>query len=134
MSYTPNSLVVNIGDAFQQLTGGYFKSSVHRVVTSIGHQSHFKRNTIIYFCDPSRNTYIDPEELNSPKLNALGLKSDLKRRVTFGEWDDAKGRILKKESNTQSKPLNILGRESIGSLIPDIIKSSRSYSLVPKRD
>lgn len=58
VGYTPNSLVVNVGDAFQQLTGGYFKSSVHRIVTSPDYQKCFKRNTIIYFCDPSRNTYL----------------------------------------------------------------------------
>lgn len=119
VGYTPNSLVVNVGDAFQQLTGGYFKSSVHRVVTSPYYQRRFKRNTIIYFCDPSRNTYLDPEELSAPKLDYLGIKSNLKRRVTFGEWDDAKGKIFNKKSNTQSKPINILGRESIGSLIPE---------------
>lgn len=100
MGYTPNSLIVNVGDAFQQPTGGYFKYSVHRVVTSPDHQSHFKRNTIIYFCDPSRYTYIDPEELNSPKLNVLGLKANLKKRVTFGEWDNEKSRMFNKKSNT----------------------------------
>ena len=119
VSFTPDSLVVNVGDAFQQLTGGYFKSSIHRVVTSPDEQSHYKRNTIIYFCDPSRNTYIDPEELNSPKLNQLKIKASLDRRITFGEWDDAKGKFFNKKSNTQSQPLRILGRESIGSLMND---------------
>lgn len=117
VSYTSDALVVNVGDALQQLTGGFFKSSIHRVATAPEEQSRYKRNTIIYFCDPSRNTYIDPEELNSPILNNLNIKGHLDRRITFGEWDDAKGKLFNKKSNTQSKPVSILGRESIGSLI-----------------
>lgn len=120
VSYTPNSLVVNIGDAFQQLSGGYFKSSIHRVVTPPEEQSNYKRNTIIYFCDPSWNTYIDPEELNSPKLDRLGIKHPKNlKRITFGEWDEEKGKFFNRKSSTQTKPLKIFGRESIGSLITE---------------
>ncbi|GMF06878.1 unnamed protein product [Ambrosiozyma monospora] len=33
VSHTPNALVVNVGDAISHLSGGYFKSSIHRVAT-----------------------------------------------------------------------------------------------------
>ena len=32
VGHTPNGLIVNIGDAMEFITGGFFKSSIHRVV------------------------------------------------------------------------------------------------------
>lgn len=118
VTHTPNALIVNIGDAFQQLTGGYFKSTIHRVLTPPEEQKKYKRNTVIYFCDPSLTTYVDPEALQSPKLNRLKIMSPPgSQKITFSEWDEAKGKFFNTRNATQNRVLNILGRDSIGSLI-----------------
>ena len=117
--HNPNALIVNIGDAFQQLTGGYFRSSIHRVVTPPKEQRKYKRNTVIYFCDPSLTTYVDPESLQSPKLSRLNIISPPNaQKITFSEWDEAKGKFFNtKDGATRNQLLNFFGRDSIGSLI-----------------
>lgn len=117
VTHTPNALVVNIGDAFKLLTGGYFKSSIHRVVTPPEDQLEYKRNTIIYFSDPSLSTVIDPETLDSPILNRLGYfrPQDL-NRVTFKEWDEEKGKYLNSKSKIAKKEVTLFGRDTLMSL------------------
>lgn len=101
VGHIPNGLIVNIGDAMEFITGGYFKSSIHRVVSPPDDQKQFKRLVIIYFCDPKYPAILDPEPLNSPKLKRLGfIKPEEWDKITFAKWDDEKGRLFgKKEVN-----------------------------------
>jgi isopenicillin N synthase-like dioxygenase len=45
----PGSITVNIGDALQFWTNGYFKPVVHRVVAPPDHQTHLDRVGVLYF-------------------------------------------------------------------------------------
>lgn len=101
VGHTPNGLIVNIGDAMEFITGGYFKSSIHRVVSPPDDQKQFKRLVIIYFCDPKYPAILDPDALNSPKLKRLGhIKPAEWDKIDFAKWDDEKGRLFgKKEVN-----------------------------------
>ena len=118
VSHTPDALIVNIGDTMKFITGGYFKSSVHRVHTAPADQQGFTRSTIIYFASPRLDIFMDPEEINSPKLNRKGiLRDENLQRITVGDWDEAKGQFFNKTSANRKNNLLILGRESIGSLI-----------------
>ncbi|KAG2736865.1 hypothetical protein G9P44_000955 [Scheffersomyces stipitis] len=104
VGHTPNGLIVNIGDALEFITGAYFKSSIHRVVTPPDDQKNFKRLVIIYFCDPKLPSILDPEPLNSPKLKRLGYrKHDEWERITFQQWDEEKGRLFGRSDVNDAK-------------------------------
>lgn len=101
VGHTPGGLIVNIGDAMEFITGGYFKSSIHRVVSPPDDQKNFQRLVLIYFCNPKYSATLDPEPLNSAKLKRLGfIKPKIWEKITFSQWDDEKGRLFgKKEVN-----------------------------------
>lgn len=120
VSHTPGALIVNIADQIFQLTGGYFKSSVHRVITAPDDQKNYARNTAIYFSKVNPDVFIDPDALQSPKLTRLGIRTDNSvPRVTAGEWDDLKGQYFNKDNEDWEKKTTILGRDSIGTLETD---------------
>ncbi|KAK6465165.1 hypothetical protein DFJ63DRAFT_8976 [Scheffersomyces coipomensis] len=104
VGHTPGGLIVNIGDALEFITGGYFKSSMHRVVSPPDDQRQFKRLVLIYFCDPKLTSIIDPEPLNSPKLKSLGYNKPKEwEKITFQQWDEEKGRLFGKKDVNDSK-------------------------------
>lgn len=104
VGHTPNGLIVNIGDAMEFITGGYFKSSIHRVMSPPDDQKQFKRLVIIYFCDPKYPAILDPEPLNSPKLRKLGYTKPAEwEKIDFAKWDDEKGRLFGKKEVNDSK-------------------------------
>ncbi|GMM35578.1 hypothetical protein DASC09_029030 [Saccharomycopsis crataegensis] len=130
ISHTSNSLVVNIGDAFKFLTGGYFKSSLHRVTTPPGDQLKHKRNTVIYFSNPSLTTYIDPLSLNSPKLDRLGYGIEPGvERITFKQWDEAKGTYFNQKNQQNSKEVSLLGRSTLMSYIDGAPSEKKALSV-----
>lgn len=95
VQHKPGSLIVNIGDGMEFLTGGYFKSSIHRVMSPPDDQKQFKRLVLIYFSCPSLTTLIDPEALDSPKLKRLGYNRPNEwDRITFAHWDEEKARLF----------------------------------------
>ncbi|VEU21989.1 DEKNAAC102993 [Brettanomyces naardenensis] len=117
VSHTPGALVVNIADQLRQLSGGYFKSSVHRVVTAPDNQKNYHRNTAIYFSNVTPRAYLDVDELKSPKLKRLGITYDKSvERLTAAEWDDLKGEYFNNRDKNWYEKETIRGRESIGSL------------------
>jgi isopenicillin N synthase-like dioxygenase len=101
VGHIPNAFIVNVGDALEFITGGYFKSSIHRVVTPPEDQVDYTRLVLIYFADPKDNAELDPELLNSPKLKQLGYtKPEEWRKITFSQWGTDKDRLFgKKEVN-----------------------------------
>ncbi|CAK7901620.1 hypothetical protein CAAN1_23S00276 [[Candida] anglica] len=104
VGHQPGGLIVNIGDAMEFITGGYFKSSIHRVVSPPDDQKGFRRLVIIYFCNPKYPAILDPESLNSPKLNRLRInKPEEWQKISFKEWDEEKGRLFGKKAVNDSK-------------------------------
>ncbi|KAI9733453.1 MAG: hypothetical protein M1818_007201 [Claussenomyces sp. TS43310] len=83
------TITVNIGDALSALTGGYFKSSIHRVHAPPKDQAHIDRLGVLYFARPNNHVILDPIS-NSPVLNRLDLKANdftaLGNRLTVEEW------------------------------------------------
>ncbi|CDK30006.1 unnamed protein product [Kuraishia capsulata CBS 1993] len=109
VTHRENSFIVNIGDAEEFMTGGYFKSSIHRVVASPKEQEQYTRQVIIYFSTPSKVTILDPEEDDSPKLKRLGFtKPPEWDKITFREWDQEKASLFGK-----SKVNNVTGDEPV---------------------
>ncbi|KAF2140987.1 uncharacterized protein K452DRAFT_229479 [Aplosporella prunicola CBS 121167] len=83
------TITINICDALSAITGGYFKSSIHRVRTPPADQAHIDRLGVLYFARPNNHVVLDPIE-NSPLLNRLDLKSnpftELGKHLTTEEW------------------------------------------------
>lgn len=95
VGHVPGALIVNIGDAMEFLTGGYFKSSIHRVVAPPLDQAGYERLVLIYFSQPRRLAQLDPEQLGLAKLDRLGFKTpDEWVPITCGQWQNEKGRLF----------------------------------------
>lgn len=106
VGHTPDGLIVNIGDAMEFITGGYFKSSIHRVVGPPDDQKEFRRLVLIYFCKPKSTCILDAEPLQSPKLNRLGIgKPKEWEKIDFAAWNNEKSRLFGKKNvnDTQSE-------------------------------
>ncbi|KAM0753618.1 Clavaminate synthase-like protein [Meredithblackwellia eburnea MCA 4105] len=88
----PGSITVNVADTLQFLSGGYLKSSIHRVVTPPQDQVHIPRLGVIFFTRPDNTCPLTP--VDSKLLEREGSHSDLGslpngadgRVATAGEW------------------------------------------------
>ncbi|KAF4119888.1 2OG-Fe(II) oxygenase family, partial [Geosmithia morbida] len=91
-----DAIIVNIADALEFLSGGYLRSTVHRVVRPPEDQADKPRFSLIYFARPEADVVMEP--LSSPLLRRVGLgeriqKEKFARQVTAEEW--ARARIAK---------------------------------------
>ncbi|CAK7904090.1 hypothetical protein CAAN3_07S01860 [[Candida] anglica] len=99
VGHRPGGLIVNVGDAMEFLTGGYFKAAIHRVISPPEDQRAFRRLVLIYFSGPKFSSVLDPDALNSPKLKRLGIsKPEEWDTITCGEWDNVKSRLFGKKA------------------------------------
>ncbi len=90
----PDSIIVNVADALEFLSGGYLKSTVHRVVRPPVDQADEPRLSLIYFARPEAQVKLQP--VRSPLLERLGLQKPVAEGlegVTAEEW--ARARIAK---------------------------------------
>lgn len=90
----PDSIVVNVADALEFLSGGYLKSTVHRVVRPPADQADNPRLSLIYFARPEAQVKLQP--VRSPLLERLGLQKLVENglgSLTAEEW--ARARIAK---------------------------------------
>ncbi|KAH8690693.1 putative 1-aminocyclopropane-1-carboxylate oxidase [Talaromyces proteolyticus] len=92
----PGPIIVNIADALEYLSGGFLKSTVHRVTRPPPDQADKPRLGLIYFARPEAEVKMKP--VQSPLLERLGLQvpaAQLKalEEVTAEDW--ARARIAK---------------------------------------
>lgn len=64
-----DSVIINVGDQLQNLTNGFFTSSIHQVVA----KPDTERRSIVYFVHPESTTPMNPTE------NCIRLTGDVKR-------------------------------------------------------
>ncbi|KZF19604.1 gibberellin 2-oxidase [Xylona heveae TC161] len=79
VQYLPQSLVVNVGEALELLTGGLFRATIHRVVKPPADQERHKRIGVIYFARPVDEVELKP--IDSPYLKRLGIDKPLDEKV-----------------------------------------------------
>ena len=94
MRSDPGQIVVNVADALEFLSGGYLKSTVHRVVRPPADQREKARLSLIYFARPEAQVKLRP--VRSPLLERLGMQKGVEDGlggITAEEW--AKARIAK---------------------------------------
>ena len=85
---------------------------------------------MIYFSNPSLTTYIDPLSLNSPKLDRLGYGIEPGvERITFKQWDEAKGTYFNQKNQQNSKEVSLLGRSTLMSYIDGAPSEKKSLSV-----
>lgn len=68
-----DSIIVNVADALEYLSGGFLKSTVHRVIRPPEDQADKPRLGLIYFARPEAKVTLKP--ITSPLLERLGLQS-----------------------------------------------------------
>lgn len=85
----PGTITVNLADTISHLTGGWLKSSVHRVVAPPEDQRQYERTGLLYFARPHNDTELLPIT-NSPLLEKAGVKPRFDKIVKMEEWVRAK--------------------------------------------
>ncbi|KAM0544380.1 hypothetical protein ACHAPJ_011839 [Fusarium lateritium] len=86
-----DAVIVNIADALEFMSGGYLKSTIHRVVRPPEDQAQKPRLSLIYFARPEADINLEP--VSSPLLQRLGLqdiKQQFSRPVTAQQWAEAR--------------------------------------------
>ncbi|KKY25208.1 putative 2og-fe oxygenase [Phaeomoniella chlamydospora] len=89
VSAQPGTVTVNLADTLSHLTGGYLKSSIHRVVAPPRDQWSYNRTGLLYFARPHSDTVLSPIT-DSPVLDAAGVNPRFDKPVTMAEWVKAK--------------------------------------------
>ncbi|OJD32510.1 clavaminate synthase-like protein [Diplodia corticola] len=103
VQYLPNALVVNVGEALELLTGGFFKATIHRVVKPPQDQAMKKRVGVIYFSRPVNDVPLQPIE--SPLLKRLGADKPLDPVVyTMPEYLNARKHGYKRLDFDSDRP------------------------------
>ncbi|VUC26108.1 unnamed protein product [Clonostachys rosea] len=82
VEYKPYTLIVNVGQALELLTGGLFPATIHRVVTPPKDQVNCLRVGIYYFSRPNDDYRLFPFP-HSPVLKRLGKDKPLDRNVIY---------------------------------------------------
>ncbi|KAJ5483810.1 UPF0676 protein [Penicillium diatomitis] len=92
----PGTVTVNLADTLSLLTGGFFKSSIHRVVAPPRDQWGYDRLGLLYFARPHNDTVLRPLVSESPVLqrNRHLLTEGFTRPITMAEFTVAKQRML----------------------------------------
>lgn len=89
VSAQPGTITVNLADTISHLTGGWLKSSVHRVVAPPEDQRQYKRTGLLYFARPHNDTVLLPIT-DSPVLEKAGVRPRFEKEVTMEQWVKAK--------------------------------------------
>ncbi|KAM0133729.1 hypothetical protein ACHAPC_003886 [Botrytis cinerea] len=92
VSAQPGTITVNLADTISHLTGGWLKSSIHRVVAPPKDQWEYERTGLLYFARPHNDTILKPI-LDSPVLKEAGVKPRFEKEITMEEWVRAKQRL-----------------------------------------
>ncbi|KAI1270272.1 Clavaminate synthase-like protein [Xylariaceae sp. FL1019] len=69
--YIEDSLIVNIGDCLESLTGGKFPAALHRLVKFEPDQQNFERLALVYFVHPHDNIIRNHFDLERQRREAL---------------------------------------------------------------
>lgn len=85
--YIPNALVINVGDAMEFLSGGYYRATIHRVVQPPKDQQGYPRVGAYYFAMADDRVKLVPHA-ESPVLQRIGIKRQFedKDAPTMEQW------------------------------------------------
>jgi len=72
VKHIENALVINVGDALEFLSGGFYHATIHRVVQPPADQQSYTRLGVFYFATTDDNVALAPL-LESPVLQRVGV-------------------------------------------------------------
>ncbi|KAH6614825.1 hypothetical protein C7974DRAFT_320665 [Boeremia exigua] len=98
----PGTITVNLADTISHLTGGWLKSSVHRVVAPPEDQRDHARTGLLYFARPHNDTPLLPIT-DSPVLERAGVRPRFDSVVTVEEWVRAKQTLQLNPEETRKR-------------------------------
>ncbi|KZT29995.1 Clavaminate synthase-like protein [Neolentinus lepideus HHB14362 ss-1] len=75
VKHIENALVINIGDALEFLSGGFYKATIHRVVQPPPSQRGYTRLGVYYFAMLENDVVLKPL-MESPMLQREGIQTD----------------------------------------------------------
>ena len=75
VKYSPGSLVINLGEALEILSGGHFKATKHKVTGTPRDQEHLERLSIVHFNASAGNMRLAPA-VESPLLQREGFMEE----------------------------------------------------------
>ena len=84
----PNHLIVNIGDALVQLSGGVLRSSIHRVTYPPGEQAEFDRYSVAYLVHAGAD--VDMRRIKGGRIP----EGEVEGTITADEWEKKKTMAL----------------------------------------
>lgn len=86
IKHVDNALVINCGDFTEYLSGGYYKSAIHRVIQPPEDQHGYKRLGLYYFHYTADDVRLSPL-LESPVLQREGISKKLEGEApTMHDW------------------------------------------------
>ncbi|KAF2087368.1 2OG-Fe(II) oxygenase superfamily protein [Saccharata proteae CBS 121410] len=106
-----DAVVVNVADTISFLTGGYLKSSTHRVVTPPPDQRHIPRTSVIYFSRPDDETPL--KAVDSPVIRREGDKSKAPPggAITAGDWVSARYKDIYRLQQNAKEDVEVVIKE-----------------------
>ncbi|TFK45779.1 Clavaminate synthase-like protein [Heliocybe sulcata] len=75
VKHIENALVINIGDALEFVSGGFYKATIHRVVQPPPSQRGYTRLGVYYFAMMENDVLLKPLE-ESGVINRVGIQTD----------------------------------------------------------
>ncbi|KZT26009.1 Clavaminate synthase-like protein [Neolentinus lepideus HHB14362 ss-1] len=76
VKHVENALVINVADALEFLSGGFYKATIHRVVQPPPSQRGYTRLGLFYFAMPDDDVVLAPLEKVSPVIQREGVQLD----------------------------------------------------------
>ncbi|KAF4611536.1 hypothetical protein D9613_003836 [Agrocybe pediades] len=92
----PGYMICNIGDTLSILSGGILKSAMHRVLPPPGAQAGYERWSLVYFCRPADDVFLDPLSDKST-LIADTLKTSGQEKTAFSPGMTAAQWLVKRQ-------------------------------------
>ncbi|KII91589.1 hypothetical protein PLICRDRAFT_173417 [Plicaturopsis crispa FD-325 SS-3] len=113
IKHVPNALVVNIGDALDFMSGGYYKATIHRVVQPPVDQRNHTRLGMFYFCMLDDDVQLAPLA-QSPVLQKVGIERQIEdeHAPTMKQWREGRtsaygrSQLTKTEQGTEVELIN----------------------------
>ncbi|KAI0303681.1 Clavaminate synthase-like protein [Multifurca ochricompacta] len=90
VKHIENALVINCGRTLEMLSGGYYRSAIHRVVQPPQDQRGNRRLGVFYFCYADDDVQLEPLSA-SPVLQRVGIKRRMEegKAPLSGPWREA---------------------------------------------
>ncbi|KAF9450667.1 Clavaminate synthase-like protein [Macrolepiota fuliginosa MF-IS2] len=102
VKHIDNAIVVNIGDAIEFFSGGYYQSTIHRVRQPPDDQRNHPRVGVIYFITPHDDVELEPV-----------MESPLVQRADLGKLRFVGGEVPTMEKYRKSRVMNYGGLQAL---------------------